>query len=306
MRHTSNDRQEIDAICSRADLMQQGTSKADARADIQAQLGSKDFHSVGGQMGFHSFRTANDQKQAMSKFYSYCKTEYKIDGARNCTPKMVYTYLKDCQTRGLATSTIQRNIVPALQKFDDAINKCYGSGNDGKPVDFSTAISRFADKFISNEPAKFIDRAYNNPTAVVSALPDTVRVSGELQLQCGLRISSACYLVKIAPGDYVANTKEGQKFIVHPSSDLCDRIDSKLNGNVFKVSQKLYRSELKDAATRSGENYSKSGTHGLRYNFAQEQYTDLIDKGFSIKESRMIVSENLGHHRDYMGPYLGK
>lgn len=38
--------------------------------------------------------------------------------------------------------------------------------------------------------------------------------------------------------------------------------------------------------------------HGLRHTFAQNQYTHYSKKGMSEKTARLMVSEELGHHRD--------
>lgn len=305
MKNVSADRQEIDILYSRADMMNQGLSKADAKADAMERIGSTDRHKVAGEIGFHSYRTADTQKQAVSKLYSFAKNNFNISSPREISGSMVARYLKDCSNRGVADSTIARNIIPAIEKFDDAINKCYGSGDNGNKADFHSACENFKSKHISTENV-YIDRGYNQPREVVNALPSDFKVCGELQLDCGLRVSSACNLTKVSEGSYLANTKEGQKFIVHPSPELCQKIDQQLKGNTFHVSQGEYRNALKTAATVVGEDYSRCGTHGLRYNFAQSRYAELIGQGYSVKSSRIIVSEELGHHRDYMGPYLGK
>jgi hypothetical protein len=305
MKTVSVERQEIDVIYSRADMMNQGSSKADARTDAIDRLGSTDRNKVAGEIGFHSYRTADTQKQAVSKLYSFAKNNFNITSPRDINGSIVARYLKDCSNRGVADSTIARNIIPAIEKFDDAINKCYGSGANGVKVDFHSACENFKSKHISTENT-YVDRSYNQPRVVVNSLSAEFKVCGELQLDHGLRVSSACNLTKINEGSYLANTKEGQKFIVYPSPELCQKIDAHLNGDKFHVSQNEYRNALKTAATAVGEDYSRCGTHGLRYNFAQNRYSELIGQGYSVKSSRMIVSSEIGHHRHYMGPYLGK
>jgi hypothetical protein len=304
-KNVSADRQEIDILYARADMMQQGTSKYEAKNEVIDRIGTTDRHQVGGEMSFHSYRTADTQKQAVTKLYSYAKENFNIKSPRSITGTVVTRYLKDCSNRGLAESTIARNIIPSIEKFDDVLNKAYGAGENGIKADFHSSCENFKSKHISTENT-YVNRAFENPKSLVDALPDTVKICGTLQHEYGLRVSSACNLIKIDEGKYCANTKEGQKFIISPKPEHCRQIDSKLNGNVFHVSQSEYRNELRNAANLCGEDFAKCGTHGLRYNFAQSRYSELIQQGYSVKSSRIIVSEELGHHRDYMGPYLGK
>ena len=46
--------------------------------------------------------------------------------------------------------------------------------------------------------------------------------------------------------------------------------------------------------------------HAVRHSEAQKRYAELINNGFNEKESKMVVSQELGHNRDYITKiYLG-
>jgi len=63
--------------------------------------------------------------------------------------------------------------------------------------------------------------------------------------------------------------------------------------------------DLKEASLLSGQVYQ--GSHGFRYNFAQEKYEQLLSDGFGHWEALKEVSELMGHHRpEITMHYLGK
>jgi integrase len=65
-----------------------------------------------------------------------------------------------------------------------------------------------------------------------------------------------------------------------------------------------YREDLKQASERTDQQYN--GSHGLRWCFAQERYSELRSAGFGEKTSLGQVSEEMGHNRiEITNHYLG-
>ena len=63
----------------------------------------------------------------------------------------------------------------------------------------------------------------------------------------------------------------------------------------FNVSYNSYSNALKKVVQEVGEKYS--GTHGFRYNYAQNRMDFYQNQGYSRDEALKMTSENMGHHR---------
>ena len=63
----------------------------------------------------------------------------------------------------------------------------------------------------------------------------------------------------------------------------------------FRFRYRTYLRQLKAAALATGLPYT--GSHGLRWNFAQQAVVDVQKNGQSYDEALKVVSERLGHTR---------
>ncbi len=63
----------------------------------------------------------------------------------------------------------------------------------------------------------------------------------------------------------------------------------------YKFNMDEYRKVLKESALKSSQDYT--GSHGLRWNFAQEKFAQLTKEGKTYEQSLQIVSNLLGHER---------
>jgi hypothetical protein len=63
----------------------------------------------------------------------------------------------------------------------------------------------------------------------------------------------------------------------------------------FTFDRHQYRLALKIAASKSGQQYC--GSHGLRWNYAQERFVALQQSGLTREEALVQVSHEMGHSR---------
>lgn len=153
-------------------------------------------------------------------------------------------------------------------------------------------------------------RNYASPVALIAAMKtDTARLAAAIQHEGGLRISAATHVTAeqlrgLAIDKHTGETrgliqyacKGGAELICHVSERTYIALQSHFWVNeVFKVDHKSYRAELKAAATATGQSFNSS--HGLRWNYAQERFADLLGRGVSYEKALGIVSEEMGHHR---------
>jgi len=63
----------------------------------------------------------------------------------------------------------------------------------------------------------------------------------------------------------------------------------------FRIDGTSYRDSLKAAAKATGQEYH--GSHGLRWNFAQERFREVQECGLTHLQALQTVSQELGHNR---------
>ena len=74
------------------------------------------------------------------------------------------------------------------------------------------------------------------------------------------------------------------------------RLENHIRDNgEFKIDKDAYRSDLKEAAEKTEQDYN--GSHGLRWSFAQERFQEIQQHGLTYEEALSRVSEELGHER---------
>jgi hypothetical protein len=160
----------------------------------------------------------------------------------------------------------------------------------------------------------YINRAYSNPGAVVSNLEENEYYVGLLQYRYGLRVTEAAHIKHSQIDGYtlMIQGKGGYFQYKELTPELSDAIIERMVEGVFKINQNSYRKNLEESARIEGETYH--GTHGLRYNYAQNlyfnHYNENVENGMSYidahKTALKQTSEEIGHHRaEITMHYLG-
>lgn len=160
----------------------------------------------------------------------------------------------------------------------------------------------------------YINRAYSNPGAIVSNLEENEYYVGLLQYQYGLRVTEAAHIKcsQIQGSILTIQGKGGYFQQKKLSVELADAIKERMIDDVFKINQNSYRKNLEESARIEGETYH--GTHGLRYNYAQNiyfnHYNENVESGMTYidahKTALKQTSEEIGHHRaEITMHYLG-
>lgn len=166
-------------------------------------------------------------------------------------------------------------------------------------------------------------RAYRDPEAIISRLEGDKKLVAELQYRSGLRIAEATGTFfkdkqtdptdpmsayrGIQKADLVGLRgqhgllkvvgKGGRHRVVKVPVDLYRQLEQKLEEGPFRLNRDTYRYALREAVNDSGQIYHEHGTHGLRWNYAQERLDGLVADGTPAHEAMLVVSNELGHSR---------
>lgn len=150
-------------------------------------------------------------------------------------------------------------------------------------------------------------RAYEDPEGLIKAISDpSYHVVASAQYSIGARISELDHVrqeqflgddqFKIIKGkggkDRVVEFRHGNVYeqyrqkVIHNLNPHYDK---------FTFNRNQYRMALKAAADKTGQAYT--GSHGLRWNYAQERFQMIQQGGGTWEEALVQVAHEMGHSR---------
>ncbi len=253
--------------------------------------------------GIYSFSTYRAYFKTCTELLQYAADIHGIKRADRLTDEIVNAFLLTKSDVKLASF---RRYCAALTKLDAALSRLIDRPPQWNGVlqDFRASAPVALD---CEQPA----RAYREPHALVAQL-DTgsdARLVAELQWRAGLRVSEACTIKSgQMKGTTTDNTgkmfglleikgKGGKVRTVPVTIAVYERMLKRLECEPMLITPTLYRSQLRQAAHRSDQQYTEHGTHGLRWNYAQEQMNDLVGKNIVYEVALTMVSKLMGHDR---------
>ena len=154
------------------------------------------------------------------------------------------------------------------------------------------------------------DRAYNDPHRVISNLQgEEHRIGARIQTEGGARLEGVSLIKQdqlkgLSTDRFTGKTvgviyteeKGGKGGAVNMSpetyADLKDYIEE--HGR-FSLDEREYQRDVEQAARAAGED--PEGTHGFRWNFAQERVEELQAHKLAHEEARQEVSWEMKHER---------
>jgi len=148
-------------------------------------------------------------------------------------------------------------------------------------------------------------RAYRNPDKIISALKDEKhKIAAQLQKQAGLRVREAALIKKDQLGEgkiliTKSGAKGGRESEVEVSKELYKEVMEVMAvigvEGQFQIDQDQYREDIKDTYHELQEDYY--GTHGFRWNYAQDKQMEYQEEGESFEQALSHVAEDMGHSR---------
>jgi len=287
-----------------------GVSKKEARSN--SNLKSVDGNrQVSGLV--HSFEYKDEIFKTGRQLGEFAKENFGIKDFEKIDGKVVESFIEHKISEGVSKGTLD-NYISHLSKIQTGLEKIAHA--HGKSYQAFTKEDLISVKEVVRDlaPTQYINRAYNNPNALISNLSGREFVAAKLQLDYGLRITEATFIKEnqLNGNTLTFQGKGGYVLQKELTPELANHIRNYMENGVFKVNQNHFRESLKDACRIEGENYT--GAHGLRYNFAQktfiERFENNLSNGMSVedaeKEALKYTSEEMGHHREEITKhYLG-
>jgi hypothetical protein len=282
--------------------------EAMARERLKASgVSSKDMvHAVAANTGIYGLKTRSNVFSRLVEIGDYCRSEFCVKDISKITPEMVNSFLaekiEEQKTFGHVNSYIE-----ALNKLEFGLEKLV----QAERTNFYAATRNTMAEAREECPASGgRNRAYENPERLIQSInSEAHRIVATVQYDAGLRIAAA--------SDIQANQLKGYRTDEHTGNRIgiiayvnkgggageakvSPAIYQKVSDHIashgeLRADAQAYRADIRSACDKSGERFEAS--HGLRYNFAQERFSELRDHGYSKLEAMSAVSEEMGHHR---------
>nr|WP_321266176.1 integrase domain-containing protein [uncultured Sulfurimonas sp.] len=269
-----------------------GSSKIDSRNNSN-QTG-ENGHKVSDKA--HSVKEVQNLRSVTNQYINHVKENYEGKVASNINADSAKSFL-EAKSQSVSGGTLN-TYSSLMNKVADNLNK-----------DNIGSLNRADIQSIKNElkervelKSEHINRAYNNPHAIKAEMQNsTMSISADLQHEAGLRANDAIDSSKwtINPNNTITinGSKGGNDYTTRElSQNTIDKAQSAINAN-YKANYTEYKEALKEAVEATGQTWDKNGTHGLRYDFAQERVQELIKDGKTQDEANGQTSLEMGHSR---------
>lgn len=281
-----------------------GQKKA-AAADQARAAGARNSHEVGQKIGIHSHEYGSDCLNTWNAAGKWCKEQYGVNDVRDISGSQLKAWVEHKVKDGLTERSAQ-TYLGHLAKLEVGLERF-----DGQARDWSKELSAAREYAGGNAVrTEHTDRAYSDPRAVAAALETTEhRLAAKIQAEGGARINEVSKITPqqlLGSGQVEVQAKNGQMVTIQIRAETYRELKHYIdvNGN-FVIDKDSYRADLRQACETLGEKYS--GSHGLRYNCAQERFAEYTKAGMSYDEARRATADDLGHHRAAItNVYIGR
>ncbi|OHB53076.1 MAG: hypothetical protein A2Y12_16300 [Planctomycetes bacterium GWF2_42_9] len=290
-----------------------GVSKHEAKSQAR-EAGAKTWSDMGKALGCHSYSTYDDYRAVAKEAFGYIQQSYGVKDIMRIESHQVESFLKDRIENGgrdgvgLERSSFDK-YSSALSKLEVALNRYSQEKELGREYKFDLkGIRQYAAKELGKR--NDISRAYKNPKALVEAVTGKYNLTAHIQYEGGTRIDEIARLREnqlrgLRPdphsgqikGWIEVSGKGGKVREVGVTTETYSRLEKAIaaGNGIFRTNEGNYRNNLKTAAERTGQKYE--GSHGLRWNWAQERHGELQNLKMSYEASLSVVSKEMGHER---------
>ncbi len=297
---------QVNTIFKESGIFQPGTSKHTEKS-IARENGARTWADLGQKLHIYSYGTAETYKDTWHQCTKWIKENLGIKDIEKLQGEHIKAFLETRIADGIKYSTFERECA-ALAKFENALNMY--KGFDAQ-YNFREAIRE-----IKQEAAQVLDRtvetrAYEDPKGVISAIRDEkYQVVASIQHEGGARLNEVWKIEKedlkglkedphtsLQVGVIEVVGKGGKEREIHVSPETYQAVASivEREGNL-NFDKDHYREAIKEAAIESNQDYH--GSHGLRWNFAQERMDELEKTTSMTYEERLQeVAWEMGHER---------
>jgi hypothetical protein len=272
-----------------------GTSKADSRAN--SGLKGQNGHEVSSKT--HSTATTQNQRSVITQYVNYVKEEYGNRVMENINNETMKEFIDHKLNEDGISGATANTYISELGRISDNLNEL---GVNSVSREEITSYREDLKEQGVNLQGDHLDRSYNEADKIVENMynDSPYGLSAELQYEAGLRADDALNSEKWTINEdnslHIENSKGGVEYDTKIlNEELIEKVREAIEQE-YKGNYEDYRESLKEAVEQQGEEWN--GTHGLRYDFAQERVEELREQGLTDSEALAQTSQEMGHSRE--------
>jgi integrase len=259
-----------------------------------------------------SYKTMKTYRDVWNDLGKFAKQELGVKDFEDMKGSHVAAFMKAKIDQGASRQHMEK-ITSAMGALERALER-FSEDKHGtaREYDFSQRLEVLHEAKAENTLRDgYHDRAYLDPHGVISAIKEEDhRLAAQMQLEGGARLGGVS---RIEPeqlrglgedpftgrevGVFYTTEKGGKGGEVRVTPETYGRLREHIHtqGN-FSIDERAYQRDVREAAVKVGED--PEGTHGFRWNFAQERMEELVEKGrLDYEQARQEVSWEMKHER---------
>jgi len=269
-----------------------------------------------------SFKTMETYRDVWLPFGAFIKETCGVKDFEKVEGQHVVAFMEAKIAEGISRQHAEK-ITSAMGALERALVRfTQGKYGTGRSYDFSERLNVLHQAKAGGMLTDgYHDRAYLDPDRVIENVKDPAHnLAATIQREGGARIEGVS-LVKDEQlrglgvdrftgreiGIIYTEEKGGKGGEVMMSRATYERLQEHIEGHgSLAIDQREYQRDVRKAAITAGEN--PEGTHGLRWNYAQERMEELQEKGkLTHDQARQQVSWEIKHERAAITDhYLGR
>ncbi|HID93806.1 MAG TPA: hypothetical protein EYP60_06885 [bacterium (Candidatus Stahlbacteria)] len=258
----------INQVLSQANGIGSSKTEAKRQSTLLGQNGQKVSSKA------HSVKSLQNLRSITTQFVNYIKEEHGNRVVKHINNETIKEFINHKLEQGNSQGTIN-TYISTLAKMSDNLNSLGINTSRTEITAYRNELKANGNNLQKNH----INRAYNNPQAIVNEMRDSPYfLSAQLAYEVGLRADDAIHSDKWTLNtDNTIHIKGSKNGISYTSSALSDETAQRVKDAIesgYRVNYGVYREALKEAVLIVGEQWKNNGSHGLRYNFAQESLSN--------------------------------
>lgn len=296
---------QIQEVFLKSGIFTPGLKKHEVKLQALEQ-GMHSWKDLGERYTIYSYKTADAYLAVWHQLGRYARLHFGLDSIHFLTSEHVGAYLSQKIDAGVAMSTFNVHAA-AIMKLEKAF------ALQGLQIcSFRPVVDTLTKEARTRLPSNHVPRAYVDPYGLIHSIPrECFRLVASLQYEGGARIREVALIKEIQllgeTEDILTGAVRGRVHLIHCKGGLQRDILVSLptyatlvqtverNQGLFRINPEVYRRSIVRAAHASYQDYT--GTHGLRWNFAQKRFLSCRDHGLSQDQALKRVSAEMGHRR---------
>jgi site-specific recombinase XerD len=280
----------IKAIMNNANGINTSKIKAKSKSDLIGQHGQKVS------IKNHSIKSQQNFRSVLKQYIDFIKNNYggKVLKHINNDTMLQFIAYKTNKVQGNTINTY----ISALGKISDNLIDLGINSTDRETItDYRTILKNHNIELHTQN----VNRSYERPIELVNYLRDHTLfgLTASLQYFSGLRLDDATNFSKLAINQdntlKVTGSKGGINYTTKALPKwLINELQQAKEQNIH-IDKDEYRKALIESSNGTNQNYT--GTHGLRYNFANERVRELQNNHLPKNEAMLKTSLEMGHSR---------